>query len=212
MTEKLFWDDPYLTGLDTTVTAVDGDAVTLASTVFFAESGGQESDEGTIAGIPVLEARAVGTDIRYILPEGHGLVVGDEVRVQIDKKRREKLMRLHFAAELVLELVGRERPGIQKTGAHISPGKARLDFATGENIADLFLPVLTQLAHLVDQDLEIVSAFEDEATQRRYWEIAGFARVACGGTHPRSTGEVGPIVLTRKNPGKGAERIEIRLG
>ncbi|HEY5506430.1 MAG TPA: alanyl-tRNA editing protein [Coriobacteriia bacterium] len=212
MTTKLFWDDPYLTGMDTTVTGVDGDTVTLAETIFFAESGGQESDEGTIGGIPVLEARAVGTDIRYVLPEGHGLAAGDAVRVQIDKKRREKLMRLHFAAELVLELVQLERPGIVKTGAHIGAGKARIDFATNENIADLFLPVLTQLSHLVDQDLEIVSAFQDEATQRRYWEIEGFARVACGGTHPRRTGEVGPIVLARKNPGKGSERIEIRLG
>jgi Ser-tRNA(Ala) deacylase AlaX len=212
MTAKLFWDDPYLTQLDTIVTSVDGDSVTLAETIFFAESGGQESDEGTIGGIPVLEARAIGSDIRYVLPEGHGLSVGDAVHVQIDGKRREKLMRLHFAAELVLELVYRERPGIVKTGARIAPGKARIDFETNENIADLFLPVLTQLSHLVDQDLEIVSAFQDEATQRRYWAIEGFARVACGGTHPRRTGEVGPIVLARKNPGKGAERIEIRLG
>jgi alanyl-tRNA synthetase len=48
--------------------------------------------------------------------------------------------------------------------------------------------------------------------ERRYWDVPGFARVACAGTHPRTTGEVGAIVLTRKNPGKGLERIEIRTG
>ena len=63
----------------------------------------------------------------------------------------------------------------------------------------------------MEADVEIVSGFEDEATERRYWEVPGFARVACGGTHPRRTGEVGAIVLSRKNPGRGVERIEIRL-
>ena len=120
-------------------------------------------------------------------------------------------MRLHFAAELVLELIGRTAPGIGKTGAHIAANKARIDFAYDGNISELFLPVLTEFARLVAADLPIVSAFEDEATERRYWEIAGFARVPCGGTHPRRTGEVGAIVLTRKNPGKGVERVEIRL-
>lgn len=211
MTEKVFWTDPYLTVLDTTVQAVDGDLITLASTIFFASSGGQESDEGTIGGLPVAEARVEGTEIVYVLPKGHGLKPGDPVRVEIDGKRREKLRRLHFAAELVLEIVYRAVPGIEKTGAHIAANKARIDFAYSENISGLFLPILTEVARLVAADLEIISAFEDEATEQRYWEVAGFARVPCGGTHPRRTSEVGAIVLTRKNPGRGVERIEIRL-
>lgn len=211
MTEKLFWDDPYLTALDTVVTAVEGDVVTLASTIFFAQSGGQESDEGTIAGLPVLEARVEGREIVYVLPEGHGLRPGDAVRVEIDGKRRVKVMRLHFAAELVLALVERAVPGIEKVGAHIAANKARIDFAYPDNISDLFLTILTEIARLVAADSEIVSTFEDDATERRYWEVPGFARVACGGTHPRQVGEVGAIVLNRKNPGRGVERIEIRL-
>jgi Ser-tRNA(Ala) deacylase AlaX len=211
MTERVFWDDPYLTGLDTAVASVDGDAVTLASTIFFAQSGGQESDEGSIAGLPVLEARPEGREIVYVLPDGHGLRPGDPVRVEIDGARRQKLMRLHFAAELVLELVYRAVPGIEKVGAHIAANKARLDFAYPENISELFLPVLTEIARLVAADLPVTSAFEDEVRERRYWEVAGFARVRCGGTHPKRTGEVGAIVLNRKNPGRGVERIEIRL-
>jgi Ser-tRNA(Ala) deacylase AlaX len=211
MTERVFWDDPYLTGLDTAVASVDGDAVTLASSIFFAQSGGPESDEGSIAGLPVLEARPEGREIVYVLPDGHGLRPGDPVRVEIDGARRQKLMRLHFAAELVLELVYRAVPGIEKVGAHIAANKARLDFAYPENISELFLPVLTEIARLVAADLPVTSAFEDEVRERRYWEVAGFARVRCGGTHPKRTGEVGAIVLNRKNPGRGVERIEIRL-
>ena len=54
-----------------------------------------------------------------------------------------------------------------------------------------------------------MSAFSDEAAELRYWEIPDLARVACGGTHLKRTGEIGKIELKRKNIGKGKERIEI---
>jgi Ser-tRNA(Ala) deacylase AlaX len=49
MTRKLFWDDPYRTEIDTRVNGVTGAEITLAETIFYAESGGQESDAGTLA-------------------------------------------------------------------------------------------------------------------------------------------------------------------
>ncbi len=51
----------------------------------------------------------------------------------------------------------------------------------------------------------------DEAAQRRFWKIDGFAEVPCGGTHVKSTVEVGYVSLKRKNIGGGKERIEITL-
>lgn len=104
MTYKTFWDDPYCTEHQTTVTRVDGNDITLESTIFFAFSGGQESDSGFIQGIPVISAEKKKQEIIYSLPEGHNLVVGQKVSVKIDWARRYQLMRLHFAAELVLEL------------------------------------------------------------------------------------------------------------
>ncbi|WP_346778797.1 alanine-tRNA synthetase second additional domain-containing protein [Burkholderia sp. Ac-20344] len=47
--------------------------------------------------------------------------------------------------------------------------------------------------------------------QRRFWTVDGFATMACGGTHPASTGEIGMLTLKRRNTGKGKERIEVRL-
>jgi Ser-tRNA(Ala) deacylase AlaX len=61
------------------------------------------------------------------------------------------------------------------------------------------------------ENRDIVSAFSDEENEQRYWEIVGFARMPCGGTHLRRTGEVGELELKRKNIGKGKERIEIYL-
>ncbi|TDR82860.1 alanyl-tRNA editing protein [Paludibacterium purpuratum] len=211
MTRKLFWQDPYRSTLDTHVVAVDDTRIRLAETIFFAFSGGQESDHGTIGGQPVLAAEKDGFDIVYTLAEGHGLQVGDAVTVGIDWPRRYRLMRLHFAGEMVLQLVYQSVPGIQRIGAHIAPDKARIDFALESNIAQLFSVIERRVAELVQQDLPIVTAYHDEANQRRYWKVAGFAEMACGGTHPRTTGEVGRLSLKRKNQGKGKERIEITL-
>jgi len=211
MTVKLFWDEPYRTTLNTSVSAVEGECVSLRETIFYALSGGQESDAGTINGLEVLEARKQGYDIRYRLPADHGLKVADPVTVVIDWPRRYRLMRLHFAAELILELVYRRFPGIEKIGAHIGEQKARLDFQLDSNIAPHFPALLAESEALIAADQPVVSAYSDPETQRRYWEVPGFARVSCGGTHLKTTGEVGGIALKRKNIGGGKERIEITL-
>lgn len=54
MTRKIFWQDPYLTGLETCVASVNGNQITVNETIFYAFSGGQESDYGTIGGFSVL--------------------------------------------------------------------------------------------------------------------------------------------------------------
>lgn len=211
MTKKLFWSDPYQTSLLTQVSVVDGNDIRLVSTIFFAFSGGQESDEGTIAGHAVVAARKEGLELVYTLADGHGLLPGQNVEVCIDWERRYRLMRLHFAAELVLELFYKSLSGVGKAGAHIAGDKARIDFVWPESIAPL-LPAYTQEAQaIIDANLDIICAFDDEVTQRRYWEITGFSRVPCGGTHVKKTGELGQIRLKRNNIGRGKERVEIYL-
>lgn len=210
---KLFWDDPYLTEIAAVVTSVRADEVTVDRTVAFAFSGGQRSDRGTIAGCEILRAEVRGREIVYSLAPDHGLTPGAPVVVAIDWVTRYRVMRLHFAAELALELVTRHFGAPEKLGAHITEEKARLDFRWpgGSMISETFPLVSREVRRLVAADLKITSAFSDEAAERRYWRIDGFAQVPCGGTHPRRTGEVGEIVLKRENPGAGAERMEIRL-
>ncbi len=209
MTKKIFWEDPYLTRLETHIAGVNGDDVRVEETIFYALSGGQESDHGTIGGKRILQARKEHDDIVYTLEADHGLRPGDAVRIEIDWERRYKLMRLHLAAELVLELMYQNFASIEKVGAHIAQDKARIDFEWDGSIAET-LPLIKEKAlAIVKTDKAIISAFSDEEDQRRYWEIEGFARVPCGGTHLKRTGEIGDIELKRKNPGKGKERIEI---
>lgn len=208
MTRKIFWSEPYRTTLMAHVASVSGDSITLDQTIFYAESGGQESDHGTIGGKQVVLAQKDDQRITYTLEAGHGLAVGDSVETIIDWPRRYRLMRLHFAAEVILELVYRERD-VAKVGAHIAADKARIDFAWEGSIAGLFPKLLEQAHKLIREDHPIISAFSDEAAEQRYWEVANFSRVPCGGTHLRRTSEVGTLKLRRKNIGKGKERIEI---
>jgi len=206
---KIFWDDPYRDRWSTIVTATDGADITLAETIFYAASGGQESDHGTIAGRPVLAACKQGAQIIYRLASDHDLNPADPVDIAIEWPRRYRLMRLHFAAEITLELLTRQVALTEKIGAHIGAEKARIDLLWQGSIAPL-LPSLTQAAQaIIDDNRPIHSDFSDPATERRFWEIPDFARVPCGGTHLKCTGEVGALRLKRNNIGKGKERIEI---
>jgi Ser-tRNA(Ala) deacylase AlaX len=210
--EKLFWKEPYLEQIQALVTTVTGNVITLDRTIFFAFSGGQASDAGMIHGCKVLSAEKVEQEIFYTLEDGHGLRPMDCVQVMIDWNRRYKIMRLHFAAEIVLELVYQNYNHPPKIGANITEEKARIDFFWQGNIAEAFPLLEEKTQQLIAANLAIESGFSDEAQGLRYWQIPGFAKVPCGGTHLRATGEIGDLILKRgKRLGSNKERIEIYL-
>lgn len=207
---KVFWDNPYQDKLNTKIEQVHGNQIMVEETIAFSFSGGQESDKATINGLPVIDSRIEGNIIYYSLNEGHPFSVGDPVLMEIDWPRRYCLMRLHFAAELMLEIVVRKYR-LNKIGAHISESKARIDFECQNNISIYFDAILKDYNEIILKDLPIKTGFTDVKNQRRYWEIEGFSKVSCGGTHVKSTGEVGFVTLKRKNVGGSKERIEIIL-
>jgi Ser-tRNA(Ala) deacylase AlaX len=55
--KKIFWDNPYQTELQTTITSVNGNIITLKETIAYAFSGGQQSDSGTINGFTIMNAQ-----------------------------------------------------------------------------------------------------------------------------------------------------------
>lgn len=208
--QKVFWDEPYLSSLTTKISSVSGNQILLEKTIAFSFSGGQESDKAYINDFPVMNSEIEGNLIYYTLPDNHGLKAGDEVKMTIDWPRRYRLMRLHFAAELILELITRKL-NIEKIGAHIAETKARIDFFFDKNISFIFDELLSDYNKIILDNKSIKKDFSDIANQRRYWEIEGFSKVPCGGTHVKSTAEVGFVTLKRVNIGGGKERIEIKL-
>lgn len=120
-------------------------------------------------------------------------------------------MKLHFAAEIILESMNQLFGHPEKIGANITSEKARIDFIWEDNISSTFPALMEKATSLIQADLPITSAFSDEDAEIRYWQLEGFGKVLCGGTHIRKTGEIGPIRLKRDRQGKRKERIEIYL-
>lgn len=226
---KVFWEDPYLTTLQTHVAAVAVNEIVCDETIAYSESGGQESDQATINGLPILSSRMDRSEpflIYYTLPEGHGLTKGDAVTMEINWQRRNLLMRYHFTCELILILFNRlfnKTPEgtalkpeeidtvIKKRGAHMSETGARVDFELPTNISTYFDAILTEFNKIIAADIPIETGYLDECKQIRYWKLPYIALVPCGGTHVRSTGEVGYITLKRDRANKGVERVRIML-
>lgn len=100
---------------------MDGNDVAVAETIFYAFAGGQESDHGAIGGRCVVQARKEEKEIFYTLEDGHGLKVGDAVTMTIDWERRYRLMRLHFAAERILELAYQNLKGKERIEVQVLP-------------------------------------------------------------------------------------------
>lgn len=208
---KVFWEDPYQTELNTKIKSVDNNIVTLDATIAYAFSGGQQSDDGTINGYKILTAKKVDKEIYYTIEQPHSLKVGDDVFMKIDWDKRYKIMKLHFAAEIILELVNQNFDRPEKIGANITSEKARLDFNWQNNISEIFPILEAKAKELIDSDMIIESAFSDPEKEIRYWKIEGFGKVSCGGIHIKRTGEIGAIRLKRDRQGKNKERIEIYL-
>jgi Ser-tRNA(Ala) deacylase AlaX len=193
VTEKLFYQDAYLKQATAKVEKIEGQRVWLDKTIFFAFSGGQESDAGTINGLEISSLQKQGEDIVHELSVVPNFSVGDEVELKLDWEKRWQLMRLHAAAHIVYYFF-REKTNIKKLiGSNINHDKARFDFESEESATEL-LPEL-----------------EEEDKAKFWWEVEGLGKMPCGGTHPKNTSEVGKIKLKRKNIGAGKERIEILL-
>ncbi len=208
---KVFWEDPYQISLLTTVESVKGNVLTLKETIAYAFSGGQQSDDGTINGCKIIKAQKDGMEIYYTVEGEHNVKPGDEVQLTIDWEKRYKIMKLHFAAEIILELVNQNFGHPEKIGANITSEKARIDFIWENSIAEMFPVLEAKAKELIEANKPIISAFSNEAEEIRYWKIAGFGQVPCGGTHIKTTGEINALKLKRDRQGKNKERIEIYL-
>jgi Ser-tRNA(Ala) deacylase AlaX len=208
---KLFWEDPYAKGTDATISSVEGNTVTVDRTVAFAYPGGQLPDSGTLGGKPILDGKYDQGQIYYTLPPDHGLKVGDTVPMLINWERRYAFMRLHFAAELAIVALANRYGRRKLTRADILEDKAVLEYQWEGDLSQA-LPVLEgELRDLIAADHRIISEYSDREQEKRYWEIPGFAKVGCGGTHLKRTGEIGALSLRHTRPAPGTEGLEILL-
>lgn len=231
MTELPYLRDAYVTRFEATVTAVREDAVALDATYFYPTGGGQPHDTGVLAGRPVVEVRKEGDDVWHRLEGGPLPEVGATVAGEVDWDRRHRLMRTHTALHVLCGVIWNEWH-VPVTGGNMEPLSARMDFefdpvpegfaqrieelvnaelAADRPIAVGFLPRDTAVQ---DEDLirTKVSLIPESVKEIRVVDIVGLDRQADGGTHVRSTAEVGRLkVLKLENKGKGNKRVRVEI-
>lgn len=173
MTTKLFWENPYLMECKAKITEINSNKVKVDKTVFFAFSGGQESDEGTIGDIKVIEAAKLGDkeniiDIEYTLEKEPDYNVGDDVEIKINAERRQKLMKLHSATHLVyyffIDKVGKQKI----IGSNIGEEKARIDFEYETPIQEI-LPEIEEKANTFIAENRPIIRKPDEKSPDLWW-------------------------------------------
>lgn len=236
VTDLLYLRDAYRTTFEATVVAVRDGGIALDGTYFYPTGGGQPHDTGTLAGLQVVNVRKetdeAGTEHVWHSVEGGPLPhVGDTVGGEIDVERRHQLMRTHTAMHVLCGVIWNEWH-VPVTGGNMEPLTARMDFEF-DPVPEGFLQRIEELVNLelaadrpievhflpratavVDEDLirTKVSLIPETVSEIRVVDIVGLDKQADGGTHVRSTSEVGRVkVLKIENKGKGNKRVRVEI-
>lgn len=236
MTTFLFRDDSYLHSTIARVTAVTPEGgIVLDKTVFYAASGGQPGDRGTIErgdGSSVNIATTIHPDgdktaIVHVPIEGSTLpAIGETVTARLDWDRRYRLMRMHTALHLLSVVLP-----FPVTGGSVGDDKGRLDFAMPEvpdNLAELEAELNAMVSgnHAVTQEWITDAEMADNPDLIKTMNVKppmGQGRVRlirigsldlqpCGGTHVRNTSEIGRLALGKiENKGKQNRRVSLHF-
>ncbi|MEO1193684.1 MAG: alanyl-tRNA editing protein [Pseudomonadota bacterium] len=234
MTQDLFREDSYLTSCKATVVSSGPEGIVLDRTVFYPEGGGQPGDSGELVladgsrvAITTTRKGAEPDSILHLVADGSPLPEpGTTVTAEIDWQRRHLHMRMHTAMHLLCSLVEGD-----VTGGQVGAEKSRLDFNLPDGPPDK-LELQAALNRLVQEDHPVVPRWIEDAEldaqpdlvrtvsvqpprgsgRVRLLDIAGVDLQPCGGTHVRSTGEIGALEVAKiENKGKQNRRIILRF-
>ncbi|MFT5708085.1 MAG: misacylated tRNA(Ala) deacylase [Oceanospirillaceae bacterium] len=209
--------------------------------IFYPNGGGQPGDIGqliiadTALGIIDTRKSQTAANIRHQLDTlSHTLKVGDTVQLALNWPRRHRLMRMHSALHMLCSLIPR---GV--TGGSVGEFKSRLDFDLGEHSIDKQtltqqLNALVAQNHLISTDSISEQELAANPALVRTMSVQppkgvgdirmiGIGAVTgtetepvdlqpCGGTHVRSTAEIGELIVSKiENKGKRNRRIHIKF-
>jgi alanyl-tRNA synthetase len=223
-TNRLYYTDAYRTTFAGTVIDRDesGTRVYLSETAFYPTSGGQPHDVGTLAGVPVTDVVDEGDRIAHVLaspfPEGAATADGT-----IDWERRFDHMQQHTGQHLI-SAVFEDLFGFATVSVHFGPDYSTLDVEIESVSRQQLLMAEARANSIVGEARPVVVTFEDAATAAglrkasdregtlRIVSITGLDRSACGGTHVRSTAEIGVVLLRSVEKVRKTIRIEFVCG
>ena len=237
MTELLFNEDSYLKEAEAKVISVKDNIIKLNRTIFYPEGGGQPGDNGEL----VLKDRVLNVidtkkgeqenDIlHYVEGNIDESIINQEVSLKIDWDRRYKLMRMHSSCHVLVSLV----PALI-TGASVGIEKSRIDFDVDPSTLNKE-EMNQRIKEIVSEDHPIFINQISGDNYEEYKHLSKGAAVSppiinnkiqivqigednniidkefCGGTHLKSTKEIGPLEIGKiENKGKRNRRINIRF-
>ena len=209
----------------------------FSKTPFYAESGGQVGDQGSISKdnlkIFVSDCKKVGDFNMHKVEIQKGEInVGDKVSLSIDEERRNKIVNNHSATHLLHSALRAVLgDGVQQKGSLVNDEKLRFDFSHGKKLTSKQIEQVEDLVNMriedaIDTKIEIKSfnnAIKDGALaffgdkygdKVRVLTIGGnFSVELCGGTHVRNTSEIeGFIISNETSVSSGIRRVEAMTG
>jgi alanyl-tRNA synthetase len=227
----------------TTVAALDeldGDrfALKLAESPFYATGGGQIADVGQIAcddgdcQVHVVDVRRFGDD-QVVIGEGRPPRQGEQVLARVDRAARTATQANHTATHL-LHAALRERLGghVRQAGSYVGPDKLRFDFTHGSGLSAEDVEAVEDRVNewiLRNDPVRPITTTLDEARAlgamalfgEKYGDVVrmveigdgSYSRELCGGTHVRSTAEIGVFkIVTETSSAANVRRIEAVTG
>ena len=233
ITQKIYYDDPFLTKLEAKVIDISSKGVVLDKTISFPEGGGQEGDRGVLIiketeqKIPFYDTQkgvgrvvflddfptiSVETPIYHKVKEDdlNKFKIGMEVIVQIDIQRRALLSASHSATHLMLmgieKFYGKYENKVY--GCHIKENGGRLDFKTKEKFDTNIIKKIEEYINkeLIKAKLDIKTYRHPKEKEALYWECNSVI-YPCGGMHLTNTSGLNSITLKKKGLGKNGQRV-----
>ncbi|MGE5732035.1 MAG: alanyl-tRNA editing protein, partial [Gemmatimonas sp.] len=226
MTNRLYYTDAYRT--EFTATVVDRDAegtrVYLDESAFYPTSGGQLHDLGTLGDIDVIDVIDEEDRVAHVLASPIGAdAIDRSISGRIDWTRRYDHMQQHTGQHL-LSAVFDDLFGARTVSVHFGAEYSTLDLDAELVTRDQLMKVESRANAIVSEARPVTVAFEDAATATglrkpsdrpgllRIVTIDALDRSACGGTHVRSTAEIGAVLLRSVEKIRKATRIEFVCG
>jgi misacylated tRNA(Ala) deacylase len=238
MTELLYQKNSYLQEFEAVVSAINPEshAISLNQTAFYPGGGGQPYDTGWImqdnVTLDVSRTNKIGNDIWHTLSSDAPLPqIGSKVSGKINWDRRYQLMRTHSAMHVLCGVVFRDY-GALVTGGNMDPLEGRMDFEFETLSKDLVHLIEESVNKEIQKDHPIrvqilpreeafqipdlirtkINLLPEGINEIRTIEIVGLDLQADGGTHVRSTSEIGKAhIVDYKSKGKINKRIYLKL-
>ena len=229
---KIFEENPYTKEIETEIIEIntENNTIELKDTIFYGKSGGQPGDIGEILAdgqkIDVIETIKTGGDIKNILENINVLSINQKITARINWDKRYKYMRMHSALHLMCASIP-----LGVTGGQIGYEKSRLDFNDPEKKINKD-ELQKKINELMKQDHEIIYELIDSNIleskpelvrtmsvkppkiegKLRFVKIGNIDFQPCGGTHVKSTREIGEIKIGKiENKGKMNRRVNILI-